>query len=264
MNKNKLCIDCNKNPVRAKNRCVNCYKKFRIKQIQLQAPKRKCICSPDCEEMICSIGSEGQPILFAKGHNLKLGGELHPKWKGGRIKIGYYWYLRVPQHPNADSRGYVAEHIFVMSSWLRRPLKRGEVVHHINEDKEDNRLENLKLTTVQLHPTEHIIDMSGRICAICDGKTWIDPKNNRPVWHEYGDQAYICHTCYQLYLPYTCFGTKDISEFGARPLKKDRSDTFCILCGDKTTIDSRGYPRWHKYMDGYRCDICYKRSIRKK
>ena len=31
----------------------------------------------------------------------------------------------------------------------------------------------------------------------------------------------------------------------------------------KTTIDKRGYPRWHRYQDGYRCDICYKRDMRK-
>ncbi len=44
--------------------------------------------------------------------------------------------------------------------------------------------------------------------------------------------------------------------------KKDRSDTFCLMCGGKTTTDKRGYDRWHKYQNGYRCDICYKRAMR--
>lgn len=44
--------------------------------------------------------------------------------------------------------------------------------------------------------------------------------------------------------------------------KKDRENTFCIICGGKTTTDKRGYDRWHKYQDGYRCDICYKRAMR--
>jgi hypothetical protein len=44
--------------------------------------------------------------------------------------------------------------------------------------------------------------------------------------------------------------------------KKDRENTFCVVCGGKTTIDKRGYPRWHKYQDGYRCDVCYKRDMR--
>jgi len=45
--------------------------------------------------------------------------------------------------------------------------------------------------------------------------------------------------------------------------KKDRENTFCIECGGKTTTDKRGYDRWHRYQDGYRCDICYKRDMRK-
>ncbi|HTH20665.1 MAG TPA: HNH endonuclease [Nitrososphaeraceae archaeon] len=44
--------------------------------------------------------------------------------------------------------------------------------------------------------------------------------------------------------------------------KKDRENTFCMICGGKTTTDKRGYDRWHKYQDGYRCDICYKRAMR--
>ena len=44
--------------------------------------------------------------------------------------------------------------------------------------------------------------------------------------------------------------------------KKDRNNTFCLICGGKTTTDKRGYDRWHKYQNGYRCDICYKRDMR--
>jgi hypothetical protein len=152
-----------------------------------------------------------------------------------------------------------------MTKKIGRALVKGEVVHHRNGHKEDNRIENLKLTTVNLHPTEHIIDMSDRICAICDSEeTYIDKNTNRPIWHEYGDEAFICNNCYRMYLDYTCFGTKDISQFGARPPRKDTSNIFCIVCGGKTTIDKRGYPRWHKYQGGYRCDICYKRDFRSK
>ena len=46
--------------------------------------------------------------------------------------------------------------------------------------------------------------------------------------------------------------------------KKDTTKTFCLQCGGKTTTDKRGYERWHRYQDGYRCDICYKRDLRKK
>lgn len=45
--------------------------------------------------------------------------------------------------------------------------------------------------------------------------------------------------------------------------KKDTTNTFCLVCGGKTTVDKRGYDRWHRYQDGYRCDVCYKRAMRK-
>lgn len=45
--------------------------------------------------------------------------------------------------------------------------------------------------------------------------------------------------------------------------KKDTTNTLCIQCGGKTSVDKRGYERWHRYQDGHRCDTCYKRDMRK-
>jgi hypothetical protein len=60
---------------------------------------------------------------------------------------GYVW-IRCPEpgHPNAKSkRGWIAEHVWVMSQMLGRPIRRGESVHHRNNIKHDNRPENLEL-----------------------------------------------------------------------------------------------------------------------
>lgn len=73
-------------------------------------------------------------------------GDRAPAWKSGRwtTKRGYV-AIKCPDHPQATSGGYVMEHRLVMEEALGRFLTREEVVHHINDIKDDNRLENLEL-----------------------------------------------------------------------------------------------------------------------
>jgi hypothetical protein len=51
----------------------------------------------------------------------------------------------MPEHENSYKRGYVLEHVVVMSEMLGRPLFPGENVHHKNGVRDDNRPENLEL-----------------------------------------------------------------------------------------------------------------------
>lgn len=73
-------------------------------------------------------------------------GENNPMWAGGR-KIGKGGYILVwrPDHPHANTQGYVSEHRLVMEEHIGRFLEPTEIVHHINKDRQDNRIENLQL-----------------------------------------------------------------------------------------------------------------------
>lgn len=74
-------------------------------------------------------------------------GKNNPQWKGGRYKtIEGYVLIYSPNHPFKNSSNRVLEHRLVMEKFLGRYLKPTELIHHINGIRDDNRLENLKLT----------------------------------------------------------------------------------------------------------------------
>ena len=84
-------------------------------------------------------------------------GANNPRWTGGSFtdKHGYR-KIKMPEHPRADSSGYVKEHMAVAEKCLGRMLdKNTEVVHHINEDKTDNRPENLRVMKDKEHRAYH-------------------------------------------------------------------------------------------------------------
>lgn len=66
-------------------------------------------------------------------------------WRGGKIIVDGYYYTYSPEHPNKTKDKYVCEHRLVMEKKLGRYLDKSEVVHHINHNKLDNRIENLVL-----------------------------------------------------------------------------------------------------------------------
>lgn len=68
----------------------------------------------------------------------------HPSWLGGRIYSYGYILIYAPKHPYA-TRKYIGEHRLVMEKHLKRYLMKGEIVHHINGIRDDNKIENLML-----------------------------------------------------------------------------------------------------------------------
>lgn len=90
-------------------------------------------------------------------------GTKHPNWRGGRHKDhSGYIILKMRGHPMADKNGWVREHRLIMANELHRTLMPGEIVHHRNGIKDDNRIENLQMVT---HAKPHGLVMCPRCLA---------------------------------------------------------------------------------------------------
>src|SRR5579863_2601190 len=83
-------------------------------------------------------------------------GSKNGSWKGGRKidKDGYVLLLR-PDHPHADRHGYVREHRLVVEQAIGRHLRPEEVVHHKDDDTQNNAPTNLVLYATN---ADHLAD----------------------------------------------------------------------------------------------------------
>lgn len=100
--------------------------------------------------------------------------------KNGRIKRGQYWYLYIPTHPLAGKQGYYAEHRLVMEAKIGRYLTKKEVIHHINHDAGDNRVENLELCeSAGIHSAKYHPEVLSKLLKASVGRIpWNKGKKN--------------------------------------------------------------------------------------
>jgi outer membrane cobalamin receptor len=98
------------------------------------------------------LASQRKDIDWSKRHQ---SGASSPNFHGGKY-IDDKGYVRIlmPEHPK-NIRGYAYEHRLLMEKYLGRFLEAWETVHHINEIKEDNRLDNLFLCSHSEHSALH-------------------------------------------------------------------------------------------------------------
>jgi len=139
-------------------KCLICNKPLTTKQIRQKGK----FCSSECYRAYSKThpnsgtfkkGNPAPKTAFKKNQkawnkgleNYWCTGNKNVNWKGGKIMDCGYIALLSPNHPAANSKGYVREHRLVVEEILGRYLFKGEIIHHINNIITDNRPQNLYL-----------------------------------------------------------------------------------------------------------------------
>jgi len=102
----------------------------------------KCIWSVCCvcgKERWVKLGKDGEPI-HKRCNSCSKKGKNNPRWNGGKNEHRQYIEIW-----DSKKKCNVKEHRLVMEEFLGRKLTNKEVIHHINKDIKDNRIENLIL-----------------------------------------------------------------------------------------------------------------------
>ena len=96
---------------------------------------------------------------IAKREGIEIEDSFH---RGFIITDSGYKMIRTPDHPFAESKGYVREHRLVVEKFLGRYLDDGECIHHCDEVKSNNSIENLELMLIVGHVKLHHTGKKGR------------------------------------------------------------------------------------------------------
>lgn len=100
-----------------------------------------------------------QRDYYRKKHKIPLDHPLRIYSGQGYVNKYGYRIITRKDHPNSyDKKGKISEHTFVMSEFLKRPLSKGETVHHRNGNRADNRIENLELWNSRHGPRQRVED----------------------------------------------------------------------------------------------------------
>ena len=125
-------------------KCDNCGNDFEIFPCYLKRERKHRFCCKSCE---------------AEFKNFQNSVE---QWKGGHIsKSTGYRYIRV-------NGVQIEEHRLIMMKHLGRELNSDEIVHHLNGNKIDNRIENLCLMSNEEHAKMHGESRAQiKACSVC-------------------------------------------------------------------------------------------------
>lgn len=119
-------------------------------------------------------------------YTIRIGENFHDVTGRKRTPKGYV-ALCIKSHPHCDKvNGYIFEHRVVMELQLGRYLTPDEVVHHVNETKHDNRINNLELMSHSGHTLKHHLGAKRSVVTKQKLSDWakerLNDKTNHPSY----------------------------------------------------------------------------------
>ena len=165
--------------------CSMCHRKMYLKPSRLKRVKNGVTCSKECANKLKSEYMKGE-----NNHQFGLIGDKNASFKGTEIESEFGYILEyVPEHPFPHDKGIKGSRVFQHRLVIeansekfdskyfiiidnKKYLKPEYSVHHINENRKDNRLENLQILTKGEHTSIHnrekeiIRESLGRIIGV--------------------------------------------------------------------------------------------------
>jgi hypothetical protein len=154
----KVCGRCKKvQPISLFHKCASRSDGLQFKCIDCENEIRKMGWTPCID---CGRSGPAKNLRCNRCEGLNRRGINHHQYTTGKNinNHGYVILTGKHDHPNSYSNGSMLEHVFIVSEDIGRALLKGEMVHHKNGIRTDNRIENLELCWTQ-PPGQRVEDL---------------------------------------------------------------------------------------------------------
>jgi len=168
-------------------------------------------------------------------------------------KLNGYRVIYKPDHPTCmkskNWEGYVYEHIYFMETFLGRALDDDEVIHHLDLDRSNNRLNNLLLLTRAMHVKLHAWIDSGAFMCESHEKNGMNSGKSKVEKPRY---CVVCNKTLQYKQKNTCSVTcnrllrVNPNKPTKEQLAEDISNMSWIAIGRKYDVSDNGARKWAK------------------